>query len=127
MELFFSGRPTPGLDLFVGYTYTNAEFTQFDDFPGDFGGTPRDISGKRLPFAPEHTVTAAAQYIRPLTDFMQFFSRVGLEGERWGVYLWGQNLTDSEYLISALDNGINGVRAVAGDPRTYGIEVQLRF
>ena len=54
-------------------------------------------------------------------------ARVGLEGDNWGLYLWSKNLTDERYLDSALDNGINGVRALAGDPCTYGIEARLRF
>ena len=54
-------------------------------------------------------------------------ARAGLEGDRWGVYLWGQNLTDSSYRINAAIDVVNGLVAVPGDPRTYGIEMRLRF
>ncbi len=56
----------------------------------------------------------------------------------WDVTLWGKNLTDEEYLISASRNRdagnagfgtvpIEGYRVTAGDERTYGLTLRYRF
>ena len=154
VELSLAGRPSPGLDLFVGYTYTDAEFVDFDDFPATGGGT-QDLSGNELPFAPEHAVTFGVNYVRPLVDDIRFVARsdyayqssfffdpendlkqsgygllsarVGFESDRWGIYGWGKNLTDEDYRTSALVDATSGALAIAGDPRTYGVELRYRF
>ena len=54
--------------------------------------------------------------------------RVGIEGERWAVTLWGRNVTDEEYLaevIPATEFGGSFVHPAA--TATYGGEFSVRF
>ena len=42
--------------------------------------------------------------------------------------LWGRNLADEDYVISAIDNVPHADRAVIwGEPRTLGLDVSYRF
>ncbi len=71
-------------------------------------------------------------------------ARIGvndIRGSGIGVALWGRNLTDHYYkvgVLSLISNGpiVNGVNpgggpgfgsAILGEPRTYGVEVSVRF
>ena len=42
------------------------------------------------------------------------------------VALWGKNLTDNEYLVSAINLGILTLSQF-GDPRSFGGELRIRF
>ena len=55
-------------------------------------------------------------------------ARIGLQGDRWGVTLYGRNLTDEEYLqeiIPAPEFGGSFIHNSAG--RHYGVEVGYSF
>ena len=60
-------------------------------------------------------------------------ARLGLyDMALWGgvlnAALWGKNLADSEYVVSAIDNLPHADRAVIwGDPRSYGLDVIYRY
>jgi len=154
VELSLAGRPAPGLDLMFGYAYTDSEFTDFADYPGP-ASTTLDLSGRALPFVSRHSLSAALAYVRPLGEAIRFVfrtdvsyrshfyfdprntlrqpgyglwnMRVGIEGDRWGLYAWGKNLTDTGYRTSASTDATATALATAGDPRTLGLEVRLRF
>lgn len=72
------------------------------------------------------------QYVDDLTDpYTNLSARVTYEdnGGHWRVSLWGQNLTDEEY-IYALDEGsatIGSPAAIRSAPRFYGLDVQYSF
>jgi len=72
------------------------------------------------------------QYVDDLTDpYNNLSARVTYEdnGGHWRVSLWGQNLTDEEY-IYALDEGsatIGSPAAIRSAPRFYGLDVQYSF
>ncbi|MGH6631991.1 MAG: hypothetical protein ACREB0_01410, partial [Sphingopyxis sp.] len=42
------------------------------------------------------------------------------------VAAWGKNLTDKEYLVSAINLGVLTLGQF-GDPRSFGGEVRIRF
>lgn len=46
--------------------------------------------------------------------------------ERWQVTLWGNNITDEEYVIAADDNNY-GLRLIQGLTRTYGVTADWYF
>ena len=54
--------------------------------------------------------------------------RIGLEGERWSVTVWGRNITDEEYLeeiIPAIEFGGSFIHPAR--LATYGADFSLRF
>ena len=152
-DLSIAARPIPGVDFIFGAAYTDATFTDFTDFPARAGIT--DVTDRRIPLSSEVTVNAALQVRRPLDEEARWFGRVdyayrsdlffdapnavrqpgyhlvsakaGIETDAMGFYFWGKNLLDSKYRLSAADNGINGLTSVAGEPRSFGIELKVRF
>jgi iron complex outermembrane receptor protein len=55
-------------------------------------------------------------------------ARIGLEGDRWGVTLWGRNLTDEEYLQEIIPAPEFGGSFIHNSPaRSYGVEVRYSF
>ena len=72
------------------------------------------------------------QYVDDLTDpYNNLSARITYEDNsgHWRVSLWGQNLTDEEY-IYALDEGsatIGSPAAIRSAPRFYGVDAQYSF
>ena len=57
--------------------------------------------------------------------------RIGLTGIKVGgstleVSVWGENLTDEEYKVAAINLAVLTL-AQYGDPRSYGAKVRVRF
>jgi iron complex outermembrane receptor protein len=62
-EIELVARSSAGLQLDVAAAYLNSRFTSFDNFEVDFPELGvQDLSGNRLPKAPEFTINTAAQY-----------------------------------------------------------------
>ena len=144
--------PIEGLTLTGSVGLLDAKYTSFKNA----GGLGVDFDGNRLTGAPRFQGTVAAQYEWPLAgslngvvraeaihlDYIytdtansrdlrqrvntQLNARVGIETDKWGLYLWGKNLTDELILgggtkvITVTARGIN-----VG--RTYGLEARMRF
>ena len=118
-ELSATWRPTDDLVFRTSYGYTHATFKHFSDANGDY-------RGKRQPYAPAHTFFAAVNWQLPLATKelrpsinvnvrgagdiywnesnsvrQPFYAVLGasaaLEGNDWGVRLWGENLTSTRY------------------------------
>jgi iron complex outermembrane receptor protein len=56
--------------------------------------------------------------------------RVGIRDpdDRWQVTLWTENVTNSTYYVAGFDVPLhNGWAGVVAPPRTYGLQVRLRF
>lgn len=139
-----------GLLLSGGIGTTDSEIKAITVFPGN--------EGNKTPKTTDLSLNLAMQYRKELQSGNQLFARldyehrgdkywqvdnldvqdplnfvnarVGLENEKWGVYLWAKNLTDERYytdfnpmLYSGLDIDIG----YYGRPRTYGIEASYRF
>ncbi len=54
---------------------------------------------------------------------------LGRQDGRWDVELWGQNLTDAEYMQVAFDAPLQtgSWNAFLGSPRTYGVTFRMRY
>ena len=94
-ELSVQAQPTTHLSLTLGYGYTHATFTRYD------GGTSAegqriDYTGHRVPFAPEHTVSAGARYIIDLPTAPMGLSRITLRGDYQGAgRIWWTEANDA--------------------------------
>ncbi|PIE68620.1 MAG: hypothetical protein CSA21_06410 [Deltaproteobacteria bacterium] len=121
--------------------------TELKDYKGD-----KKYSGKHVPRVPDMTGMLAVQYDREITSGIFLVGRasyhhigkvywdlantnkekpyglvnttLGLEGDWWRVYLWGKNLTNEEYVRTAVMWGNMAVGAY-GAPRTFGGTVQF--
>ncbi len=53
----------------------------------------------------------------------------GLSKDGWDIQLWGRNLTDDDYLISAFPSvaQFGSYSGYPSQPRTYGVTVRKRF
>jgi iron complex outermembrane recepter protein len=138
-------RPFEGLELAASVGYTHAEIEHYRD-----RDTGEDLSGRRPPFVPDVTANFSAQYrhkcgvmgrVEWLLTGRTFFdeaniesvaqnaygilnAKLGFEQENWAVYVYGKNLTDSEYYPFKLHPFGVGI---IGDPRTVGMMVTLKF
>ena len=52
-------------------------------------------------------------------------TRLGYEFDNYGIYLFANNLFDTEYVTQAFD--LSGPVAVFGAPRTFGVQVRTHF
>lgn len=148
-EFEVTARPIEGLELFAGLGLLNARFI---DAPASQSGG--DADGNWQPFASRYSVTLSAQYSRPINDRLKALARldwnwrsrfyfdvdntieqpayglvngrIGVEGEKWSLYLIGRNLFDQEYYTVATDNGY-GPYAAPGDPRMVGVQARITF
>ena len=120
VELSGSWRPASGLVVSASYGYTHATFLKYES-----GGV--SYRGKRLPYAPQHTLFASAEWTLPCTiagaaisagadvrgagpiywddaneQRQNFYATMGAHvtvgrDEHWSVQLWGENITDTRY------------------------------
>ncbi|MEM9218019.1 MAG: TonB-dependent receptor [Cyanobacteria bacterium P01_F01_bin.150] len=145
-ELDVRATPLAGFDLIAGLGYVDARFTNYrDDATGEV------FDGNSLPYAPEWSYNLALQYRAPkgglfaraeLTGYGETFfnesnlnsqdafaivnARVGYEFENYGIYWFGNNIFDLEYLTNA--SGVSGVQTGQyGIPATYGIQFRAKF
>ena len=145
VEFELSAKPIEGLDVFAGFGYTDARFTQYTNpFTGE------DFNGNKLTYAPEFTYNLGVQY-RSRGGFFgrvdlqgigtYFFddanrlkqdpfalvnARIGYEWESGGVYFYVNNLFETEYITTAF-TGFFADLASYGDRRTFGLQVRLSF
>ncbi|MEO0397379.1 MAG: TonB-dependent receptor [Cyanobacteria bacterium P01_A01_bin.137] len=145
-ELEVRATPFEGFDIIGGFGYTDAEFTDNDN-----PFAPEDFDGNQLLYSPDYTYNLAAQYRSPGGFFGRvelqgvgtvFFddantlkedpftivnARIGYEFEKTGIYLFSNNLFDTEYVTLAFPDGSGGTLAGYGDRRTFGMEVRHQF
>ncbi|MCW5758545.1 MAG: TonB-dependent receptor [Phenylobacterium sp.] len=151
-EVEFAALPLAGLEITGSVGVLDAKYTSFKNA----GGLGIDFDGNRLTGAPRLTGTLAAQYERPLTDKLsgvvrgelihmdyiytdtansrdlrqrvntQLNARVGVQTDRWGLYLWGKNLTD-ELILGGGTKVITVTARGVNVGRTYGLEARARF
>ena len=141
-ELEIRATPFDGFDITAGLGYTDAEFVDFTN-----PATNENFDGNRLLYAPDYTYNLAVQYRSPggflgrvelqgvgtiffdeanevkEDPFALVNARVGYEFNRTGIYLFSNNIFDTEYVTFLDAFGF----ATFGDRRTFGIEVRSRF
>lgn len=151
IELELAGSISDDLTVFGTAGYLD---TEFDSFTDSFG---QNVAGRNLPFAPDMTFGAGAQYIHKMNDKAQVFARIdwfhvgeffydagNLGSERYNLtnlrlgFTEGRvrfegfvsNLLDEEYVSIAFQaNPGDPTQFVGanGAPRTYGISFSMTF
>lgn len=136
-------RPAESLEFSASAGWTRAEY---DDFTVPFA----DYSGNRVENIPRLTGNVSASYraewggvarldwrytgsiafdqanVYRQGAYSTLDARIGYESERYGIYLFGRNLTGSEYYThSYLFQGVPA--ATLGVPRIVGAEVRASF
>lgn len=145
VELEVIGRPLEGLELSAVFGYTDIQFDRFID-----PVTSADLKGNRPPSVPEFNLLLAAQYKHRCGFFARveyqalgqtyfeetnqaFFrqssygllnARVGYEARYFSVFLFGRNLTDTEYFTKIVPDLYGGV---PGTPQTVGVMVSVKY
>ncbi|MEM7575596.1 MAG: TonB-dependent receptor [Bacteroidota bacterium] len=152
LELEGKWLPLTGLRLDAAVGLLSTEYLDFDNFRGGFTA----ITGNQLANAPDYTAMLGIQYHLPIgkngwelqfqTDYrligQQFTdiqnrleipayslwnARIGTQFKKVGLFLWGRNLADNNYLIyGAPDTDFNR-RARVAAPRTYGLSLQFKW
>ena len=154
-ELEFTATPLQGWELHASAGYADARMQDFDG-SGLF-------DDNRLPNAPEYTTNIGTRYSHPVrSDLNMLFrldwnragqtffaednlirqpsydtvdAQLGLETEQWSVSLWGRNVLDEDYVVSAFARSISPILLgtlgidpyqIAPGPQ-YGVELRYRF
>jgi len=138
-----------GLTLQATGNFNDTTFEEIDD-PAAFAGAPLIREGAQLATVPEHNHTVAATYTGPvvLHSFSPYFNgsftftgrqgdlghtelgdehtllrlRAGLRNQRWGVYVFADNVLGDSDVISASGSG-----EFRYYPRVAGLEIRADF
>ena len=151
VELELAGKLSDALTVFGTAGYLD---TEFDSFTDSFG---QNVAGRNLPFAPDMTFGAGAQYTHQITDKAQGFARIdwfhigeffydagNLGSESFNLTNlrlgWTQsgirfegfvsNLLDEEYVSIAFQGNPGDPTQFIGTngaPRTYGLSLSVQF
>ena len=134
---------------------TSDEITRYRDFTTGEVALVVNNKGNTLPDTPEMSYNLALTYDRPAFGSTNFFGRVayahvdemffdtenyirnlgasdyvdarlGFRNDRWDVVVFGDNLTDERNYSNYAYSGQAG-NYLPNQPRTYGIEVQVRM
>lgn len=153
-EVEASARISPEFNLYGGVGYLSGEYTSFvgaTGAGGDFTGNTTERTPDwtvnlgadiNLPLGQTSTFVFAPQFAYVGKTFLQpdngpfnvedgyalVNARVGIKFDsgRFGVYIWGKNLTDNSYKVFARQfNGSDQV--LFGEPQTYGLEFRANF
>jgi iron complex outermembrane receptor protein len=143
VELEVLARPAPGLQLSAALGYTYARFTEHSSPTGV------DLSDNPPPYIPDLTASFGAQY-RHSSGFMgrvdwiltgrTYFdeagtrgisqnaygllnARIGYEASHWGLYVYGDNLTNTKYYPIKL----SGTLGITSEPRSVGVLATFKF
>lgn len=143
-----------GIDAFANLSYLNAKFDDFKSSEGDFSGhrfrispeyqaavgvnAERPLGGDLTGFFSGRVRYQSKVYfdnenVAPKMDGAHVFVSgnfgVRNDAQGWSVRLFADNLFDEEYLLDAGNSGENfgTPTAIAGAPRTFGLEVGLQF
>ena len=147
LEVFY--RPSANLDVFAGVGYTK---TEFDEFIFTSGGEDFDLSGTEFAGAPQWTASAGFSHRSPSGLFLHgdvvytgdakatisptaldanqtldartlVNAMVGYEFDKYGAYLFADNLLNEEYIVSGVFND----RLTYGEARVVGVRLNARF
>ena len=146
VQFDLKAKPAPGLDLIASIGYADGKYENYIN-----SETGIDLSDNQVPFIPQLTYNLAAQYRSEgglyaraelrgygLTYFDDdntikqepyalVNARIGYEAEKYGIYLYANNLFDTRYLTSGYLFPVPDGTAEFGDPAMYGIQVKAKF
>ncbi len=144
-ELELAWKPAQGLTVAGSAGLARATLRSFrDPYTGE------SYDGRRAPYVPSHDLSARIEYRLPSGWYARatytrvgrtyyteaeadvfaqrayglIGARLGWVGERVEVVLYGDNLEDRAYYSAIIPGTFHGT---PGAPRSYGVEVQLRF
>lgn len=122
----------------AGYSFTNSVFDNYTEEASGSEGTTTDYSGKRVPFIPQHTMSATADWTFPIagkqlsaiviganlkaqgktywdegnTYGQNFYALLGAHVDarfkHIGVSLWAKNITSTRYTTFAFSSSATG-------------------
>lgn len=148
-ELSIQVIPWRNLNINVAYGYTNAKFVRYNDGQQDF-------QGNRIPYAPQHTLSARAAWTIPtgikwlgnvvLQGGIQGVGRiwwneenslsqpfyalidasVRIEQPHYSIGVWGRNLGGEAYDVFYFKS-IGNQFVQRGRPRTFGITLNINL
>lgn len=148
VELSTRWQPSDCWAFAANYGFTNAEFREYNDGKADY-------RGKRVPYAPAHTLFASARWDAPC-EFMglkpsvqmtlrgvgdiewneantlsqPFYALLGasltLASEQWSLRIWGENITDTRY-DTFYFKSIGNEFTQRGVPMTFGATLRLNI
>ncbi len=151
VELELTAALSDELTVFGTAGYLDTEFDRFTD---QFG---QNAAGNSLPFAPDWTFGAGAQYATRLTESCAAFARIdyfhvgrfyydagnlggdrydltnlriGVDHDRWRIDLFLQNAFDEDYIPIAFQANPGDPTQFVGQngaPRTFGLSLRLTF
>ncbi|MEH2245259.1 TonB-dependent receptor domain-containing protein [Nostoc sp.] len=146
VEFELKAKPAKGFDLTASVGYVDSEYKNY--FNSDTGV---DLSNNQVPLAPQITYNLTAQYRSPGGLFARaelrgygitYFddqnqikqdpyalvnARIGYEAEKYGIYLYANNLFDTRYITSGYLFPVPDGTAGFGDPVTYGVQIKANF
>lgn len=154
LEVDIAAKPARGLDLFMNFGITEAEYDDFKE-ANQQTGIVENFDGKKVVGAPDYQVTVGAKY-RHSTGLFTMFDvkqtgqtyfdkenssdldvepyavanlKVGYESEKgFDVYAYVRNLMDEEYLTYREPKiGPDDYYDIRGESRTIGVELNYRF
>lgn len=154
LEIEATARPTERLELSLGLNLIDTEVTSVDPAATAAVGL---VEGNQLQKVPEFSGAFAATYTAPIgggwdftatgsvvyqgsaySDFQNLESekldsyttlggRIGVENERYGLYLFGRNLTDERIELDISGPGSPVIGTTVARPRLIGVEFRTRF
>ncbi|MGX4675967.1 TonB-dependent receptor domain-containing protein [SAR92 clade bacterium H246] len=154
MEIEMSALPFESLQLDIGLSFLDTEYTDFEIVGGN-------LKGNELPSSPEFTANVGIKYTYDLNNFGRFIARANYyysaeqffneqnnqgredaydlinlraslesEDESWVVSIYGKNVTDElvkDWGFASPFLFGDGLVATFTPPRTYGAELTYRF
>jgi outer membrane receptor protein involved in Fe transport len=149
IECQVGARPNDRWQVDVSYGFTDARFMDFDD-------GKQDYAGRRIPYAPKHTLFAGATYTQPVvwswlqsvslnahlrgvgsiywddanTVSQPFYTRLGASlkfmTNHYSVDLWAENIIDTHFSTFYFVS-IGNTFLQQGKPRRFGVTLRLNF
>jgi outer membrane receptor protein involved in Fe transport len=153
VEIGFTANIAAGLSASLNYGYTHATFKDYTDYKAK---DTFDYRGNFLPYAPQHTFSLAASYVRPLPTswldrfniyaqyngagkiywnetnniYQNFYGLLNLKaGVSKGIItlnLWGRNLLAADY-DAFYFNSFSTDFFQKGKPLTFGVELLVSY
>lgn len=149
-EVELTARPTGGWQFFAGLGYTKAEFDKWVSNQSD--GSTFDFESKKLPYSPDYTYNAGAQYNHSsglfgradITGVSSFYTqakntkssevdgyktvnvKLGYDMEDFQISIWSKNIFAEDYIVTK-SYYVGGHSVQDGEPRTIGTTIAYRF
>jgi outer membrane receptor protein involved in Fe transport len=162
MELDSTLIVLPGWSARMAYSYNDATFRDFlSRLPITYSGAPAQVAGNRLFNSPKHKLTMSTTYERPLpgsavrlfgstdltyrgkqyTDELNtayignltlWNARLGVNSDRWELFAYGRNLTDSKVpdfatRSSDFNTSINSYLFTLRPGRAFGVTAGVKL